>query len=66
MEVGYATAVPERGRRYATEAVKVLVDFLFLTKQLTRTQAVIDTENKDSQKVIERAGFLREGKLRNA
>lgn len=66
MEVAYIIDIPERGKGYATETVRVLVDFLFLTRQIERIQAVIDVENKASQKVIERAGFTREGELRNA
>jgi ribosomal-protein-alanine N-acetyltransferase len=66
MEIGYVIDTPERGKGYATEAVQILVDFLFLTRQLERIQAMIDTENKGSQRVIEKAGFSREGELRNA
>lgn len=66
MEIGYAIAMAERRKGYATEAVQIMVDFLFLTRQLGRIQAFIDTENLGSQKVVERAGFSREGTLRNA
>ena len=66
MEVAYIIDIPQRGKGYATEAVQILVDYLFLTRQLERIQALIDVENTTSQKVIERAGFLREGELRNA
>lgn len=66
MEIGYAIAVSERGKGYATEAVQIMVDFLFLTRQLARIQAVVDVENQGSLKVVERAGFSREGELRNA
>jgi RimJ/RimL family protein N-acetyltransferase len=66
MEIGYAIAVPERGKGYATETVQILVDFLFLTRQLDRIQAVIDVENRGSQKVVEKVGFSREGELRSA
>jgi [ribosomal protein S5]-alanine N-acetyltransferase len=66
MEIGYATDVSERGKGYATEAVQIMVDFLFLTRQIARLQAVVDVENQGSQKVVERAGFSQEGELRNA
>jgi len=66
MEVAYIIDIPERGKGYATEAVAILVDFLFLTRRLGRIQAMIDVENAASQKVIEKAGFLREGEIRNA
>lgn len=66
MEVAYIIDIAQRGKGYATEAVQILVDFLFLTRQLERIQALIDVENTASQKVIEKAGFFREGELRNA
>lgn len=66
MEVAYIIDVPERGKGYATEAVQVLVDHLFLTRQLERVQALIDVENEGSRRVIEKAGFRREGEIRNA
>lgn len=39
MEVAYIIDLPERGKGYATEAVQILVDFLFLTRPLERIQA---------------------------
>ncbi len=66
MEVAYIIDPPQRGKGYATEAVQILVDFLFLTRQLERIQALIDVENKGSQRVIEKAGFHREGELKDA
>ena len=66
MEIGYAMSPGERGRGYTTEAAQILVDFLFLSRQLARIQATVDVENKASQRVIEKAGFAREGLLRNA
>lgn len=66
MEIGYAVDSAQRGKGYAVEAAQILVDFLFLTRQIARIQAVVDTENSASVKVIERAGFTREGELRNA
>jgi RimJ/RimL family protein N-acetyltransferase len=66
MEVAYIIDIPQRGKGYATETVLILVDYLFLTRQLERIQALIDVENIASQKVIEKAGFRREGELRSA
>jgi RimJ/RimL family protein N-acetyltransferase len=66
MEIGYAIVVSERGKGFASEAVQMLADFLFLTKQLARIQAAVDVENIASQKVVEGAGFSKEGEIRNA
>lgn len=66
MEIGYALAPSERGKGYMTEALQIMVDFLFLTRQLARIQAAIIVENDSSRKVVERVGFSREGELRKA
>ena len=43
-----------------------MVDYLFLSKDLVRIQAIIDVMNKASQRVVEKAGFQREGTIRKA
>jgi aminoglycoside 6'-N-acetyltransferase len=63
-EIGYFLIPEERGKGYCTEAVKIMVDFLFLTKQIVRVQAATDVKNIGSQKVLEKAGFTKEGILR--
>jgi len=54
----------ERGKGYSTEATQILVDYLFLSKDITRIQVIINTENKSSQRVVQKVGFLKEGTLR--
>jgi ribosomal-protein-alanine N-acetyltransferase len=61
LEVGYALVPAERGRGYATEAVKIMVDYLFLSRDIVRIGSATHVENKASQKVLENAGFTREG-----
>ena len=63
-EIGYFLIPSERKKGYCTEAAKIIVDFLFLTKQLARVQAITDEKNIGSQKVIEKAGFTQEGIIR--
>ncbi len=63
-EVGYQIRPNERRKGYTTEAVRLMVDFLFTTKKIERVESVTDTENLPSQKVLEKNGFRREGKLR--
>lgn len=65
-EIGFAIAPLQRGRGYASEAAALLVDYLFLTRDCPRVQAVADADNLASMKVLERAGFSREGVLRKA
>ena len=63
-EIGYSLVPSERGKGYCTEAVKIMVDYLFLSKDIVRIQAGTNVENKASQKVLEKAGFKREGIMR--
>jgi len=64
MEIGYALVPSERGKGYGTEAVQLLVDYLFLSRDLQRVQAATDVRNLASQRVLEKAGFKREGTMR--
>jgi RimJ/RimL family protein N-acetyltransferase len=64
MEIGYDLILNERGKGYGTEAVQIIVDHLFLTKDIVRIQAVTNVENIPSQRVLEKAGFQKEGTLR--
>jgi ribosomal-protein-alanine N-acetyltransferase len=63
-EIGYALIPSERGKGYCTEAVKIMADYLFLSKDTVRIQAHIDPRNIASQKVVERNGFKKEGTIR--
>jgi len=67
MEIGCALIPSERGKGYGTEAVQVLVDYLFLTRGDTiRIQAVTNVKNVVFQRVLEKVGFKKEGTLRKA
>jgi len=66
LEIGYSLLPNERGKGYCSEAVKILVDYLFLSKDIGRIQGQTDPRNLASQKVLEKAGFKREGTLRNS
>ena len=63
-EIGYSLIPSERGKGYCTEAVKIMVDYLFLSKDMARIQAHIDPRNIASQKVAEKTGFRKEGIIR--
>jgi RimJ/RimL family protein N-acetyltransferase len=56
----------ERGRGYGGEAVRMLASYLFLHTRAQRVQAISDVANLASQRILERAGFTREGTLRGA
>lgn len=63
-EVGYTVGDAYRGRGYATEALRQLVELAFHRARFRRLMALIAAENVASQRVIEKVGFVREGLLR--
>lgn len=63
-EIGYALIPSERGKGYCTEAVKIMMDYLFLSRDIVRIQAHTDVRNEASQKVLEKVGFKKEGTVR--
>ncbi|MFX1594147.1 MAG: GNAT family N-acetyltransferase [Promethearchaeota archaeon] len=66
VEIGYYMIMSERKKGYCTEALKLFVDFLFLSRAIERIQATTDNKNGVSQRVLEKAGFAKEGIMRKA
>jgi len=66
LEVGYSLIPSERGKGYGTEALRILVDYLFITEETDRIQAQTDQDNLASQKILEKTGFKKEGITRKA
>ncbi len=66
VEIGMYLIPCERRKGYGTEATQIMVDYLFLTKDIPRIQAVTSVKNRASQRALEKAGFQREGILRRA
>lgn len=66
LEIGYVLVPSERGKGYCTEAVKIIVDYLFLSKVIERVQAITDVKNFASQNVLKKAGFKKEGIIRRS
>jgi RimJ/RimL family protein N-acetyltransferase len=62
--IGYLVVPGARGKGYGSEAVLLIVDYLFLHKEIGRIQAETHPANAASQRVLEKAGFSREGILR--
>ena len=54
------------GRGHATEAVQLLVDYLFAAKKQHRIHLVIVPENAASRRIAEKCGFVLEGTVRGA
>ena len=64
IELGYFIVPAERSKGYVGEAIMIIVDYLFLSKDAVRIQAKADPENIASWKALAKAGFKREGVLR--
>ncbi len=54
------------GKGYVTEAVQLLVDYLFGNKKEHRIHLVIHPDNAASRRVAEKCGFTLEGTVRGA
>jgi ribosomal-protein-alanine N-acetyltransferase len=66
VEIGYTLIPSERGKGYCSEAVQMMLDYLFLSKDIVRVQAHTDVKNMASQKVLQKTGFKKEGVVRKS
>ncbi|KAF3638045.1 putative folate-biopterin transporter 1, chloroplastic-like [Capsicum annuum] len=59
-ELGYVLAYKYWGKGIVTKAVKIVVSNIFQEwPNLERLEALVDIDNKGSQRVLEKAGFLK-------
>ncbi len=66
-EIGYAIlSSKERRKGFASESTRLIVDYLFLSKNIERIEAYTDLRNIASHRVLEKCGFKREGTMRKA
>jgi len=63
VEVGYHLGVEYWGKGYATEALRAFSDHLFKTTKLEKLYARWYSVNPASGRVLEKAGYIREGTL---
>jgi RimJ/RimL family protein N-acetyltransferase len=59
--IGYCFDEPAWRKGYATEAVRVMLQWAYLALDLNRVEAELDTRNAASARVLEKLGFEREG-----
>jgi RimJ/RimL family protein N-acetyltransferase len=64
-EIGYVTGAAARGKGVATRTLRLLTDWGFSQLGLERIELWIDVTNTGSERVAERAGYVREGVLRS-
>lgn len=65
-EIGYWLGEPYWGRGIATGAVRALSQYAFAHFDLVRLQACVFQWNHDSMRVLEKAGFTLEARLRRS
>ncbi len=63
VDLGYVLARSHWGRGLMPEALENLADIALRTPAIHRVQATCDTANVPSQRALEKAGFVREGRL---
>ena len=63
-EIGYSLHPDWQGRGLASEALQLVLGYVFNELGLRRNEADIDPRNLPSSRLVERFGFIREGLLR--
>ena len=64
--IGYRIIPNERNKGFCTEAVKIAVDHLFESTDIVRVESEANLKNVASIKVLEKAGFTKEGLIRKS
>ncbi|RZU53305.1 RimJ/RimL family protein N-acetyltransferase [Krasilnikovia cinnamomea] len=62
--LGYWVVPPARGQETATAAVRLAIPWAMNALELRRLEAWVEPRNLASQRVLSRAGFQQEGRLR--
>lgn len=65
-EIGYWLGEAHWGRGIMTEALVLVTDHVFKTENLLRMFALPFSDNAGSARVLEKAGYVREGTLKSA
>lgn len=62
-EIGYGISEEYQNQGYATEAVKAVLTWAFQNPKVTAIEAETDAENISSKRVLEKCGFVPDGKI---
>jgi RimJ/RimL family protein N-acetyltransferase len=65
-DIGFTLSPEHQGHGYATEAVRLLLAYLFTARGKHRIIAYCDSRNAASAALLERVGMRREGHLRES
>jgi ribosomal-protein-alanine N-acetyltransferase len=65
-EIGYWLGEPYWGRGLATEALRAVTEYAFQTFDICRLEAGVFEWNPASARVLEKAGYAREGTLKSS
>ncbi len=65
-EIGYWLGEPFWGRGIATAALSAMTDYAFANHDLARLEAYVYEWNPASMRVLEKAGYVQEGRLRKS
>jgi RimJ/RimL family protein N-acetyltransferase len=65
VEIGYWLIPRARGRRLASRAVALVARWALTDAGVERVEALVEPDNIASRRVLERAGFQKEGHLRS-
>lgn len=60
LEIGFSFNPPYGGQGFATEALRAVMEYLFLEKNIHRIQANLDARNAPSAALCQRVGMRRE------
>lgn len=61
VEIGYGVLPEHEGSGYATEALQAMTQWAFGQKDVVFVEAETDPDNKASQRVLEKCGFVLDG-----
>ena len=64
-EVAYELAPAHWGRGLISQAMAALLQWTYRQDEVDRVHAFVRVDNKRSERVLERSGFVREGRLRS-
>lgn len=65
VEIGYGVQPEYEGRGYTTEAVQAMTRWAFGQKDVVFVEAETDPDNKASQRILEKCGFVLESPMTN-